>query len=481
MNALSEKSVEDVLRTRWSGKNYSERVWANTEKLGKKLEQVMADALHRGADVKKMAQEVAPYLRQGYGLKSAERLIQTELNYVQNQAALASIRDAGFKYFRFIAVLDARTTLICREHDGGIFSVDDGVGQHMPPLHVRCRSTIAASFGEGMGNQKGTRMARDMGTGKSVHVPAAMTYEDFYSTFIQKKKSITTWKLEQKFGTIASGNLEEAIGTDHYKAVQEIVEKCPDTNVKMLWKMCEPFIEIEKIDVMPAGRAWCNTKTRKISFNLMRVVSGDDCHFPYQNLFHEPAHAIDMLYAKIKTNFSPEYKNGAFEKAIRKDADAFIGNMVNEGKKLFADAVKKNDAKLLNMLFGDVYQFEVESDGYYTLYEYGKHTGGGKLSLLKWNDAMSRAYVKNTIKSTVDERIRGDVSDILEGATNGKICCGVGHGQKYWLYAEHLPCEAFAEFFDATMINADALDFMRRTFPSAYKVFQDMIKEMLKW
>lgn len=202
MNALSEKNVEDVLRTRWSGKNYSERVWANTEKLGKKLEQVMADALHRGADVKKMAQEVAPYLRQGYGLKSAERLIQTELNYVQNQAALASIRDAGFKYFRFIAVLDARTTLICREHDGGVFSVDDGVGQHMPPLHVRCRSTIAASFGEGKDSRKGTRMARDVTTGKSIRVPAWMKYEDWKTVFVNKGITGEQWNSVVKHGII---------------------------------------------------------------------------------------------------------------------------------------------------------------------------------------------------------------------------------------------------------------------------------------
>lgn len=46
------------------------------------------------------------------------RLVRTELNYVENMAAFRSIKDAGMDYYRFIATLDNRTTLICRSHDG---------------------------------------------------------------------------------------------------------------------------------------------------------------------------------------------------------------------------------------------------------------------------------------------------------------------------------------------------------------------------
>ena len=55
------------------------------------------------------------------GISNACRLVRTELNFVNNQAAFESIEDAGMKYYRFIATLDRRTSDKCRSMDGEVF------------------------------------------------------------------------------------------------------------------------------------------------------------------------------------------------------------------------------------------------------------------------------------------------------------------------------------------------------------------------
>ena len=73
--------------------------------------------------------------------RSAEALVRTASNHVANQGHLQISRDhpKEFKRYRFSAVLDARTTWICRDYAGTIHVVDEGP---IPPLHWGCRSTI---------------------------------------------------------------------------------------------------------------------------------------------------------------------------------------------------------------------------------------------------------------------------------------------------------------------------------------------------
>ena len=192
------KRMEAVLRTPWSGKNYSERIWHNNAKLGETIQRNIVVAAHRGVPVSDMVRDVRE--RMGVGTSDATRLVRTELNYVQNQAALDSIKDAGMTYYRFIATLDNRTTPICRSKDGEVFAVDDAEpGTNMPPLHPRCRSIISGSLYAEHNPRKGTRIARDE-HGKNVFVPAGMRYEEWKSVYIDKKQTVAQWKA----GNVAS-------------------------------------------------------------------------------------------------------------------------------------------------------------------------------------------------------------------------------------------------------------------------------------
>lgn len=187
---VSSQSLEDVLRTRWSGKNYSERIWKNQKLLGSTLKQEMTTAIHRGESVQVISKRIAN--RMDVANSNATRLVRTELNYVENAAALRSIKDAGFDYYRFIATLDNRTTPLCREHDGRIVSVEEASpGDNLPPLHPNCRSTISGSlYGPDDDHKRGgTRIAKTV-KGKNYYVPADMTYPEWEEKYVVKAQKL---------------------------------------------------------------------------------------------------------------------------------------------------------------------------------------------------------------------------------------------------------------------------------------------------
>ncbi len=193
-NAVSKvdtKALEDVLRYRWSGMNYSERIWKNQRFLAYNLRKEMIAAVHRGESIDKISKRIAK--RMNVGISNASRLVRTELNYVNNHAALDSIADSGMKYFRFIATLDKRTTPICRSHDGHIYPISEAQqGTNVPPLHPNCRSTISGSLRGERTAKTGTRAARN-GRGKTIFVPATMKYDDWKAVYVDKSQSLADW------------------------------------------------------------------------------------------------------------------------------------------------------------------------------------------------------------------------------------------------------------------------------------------------
>lgn len=207
--AVDNKHVESVLRTPWSGKNYSTRIWDNSDKLSKTIQEVVVSNVHRGTSVEKLAKEVQE--RMNVSKNNAVRLVRTELNYVHNQATLDSLKSANMEYFQFIATIDKRTSSTCRQHDNNIYPVADAeVGTNVPPLHPRCRSTIAGTL-----NKKATSGSRTVKMAKAnkneptryEKVPRNMDYDNWKAVYVDKSKSFTEWRRELKpLTTTSKGN-----------------------------------------------------------------------------------------------------------------------------------------------------------------------------------------------------------------------------------------------------------------------------------
>ena len=193
--AVNEKHVEQVLRAPWSGKNYSERIWGNSDKLARTLQDTVFNSVHRGVPVEKLAKEVQE--RMNVGKNDAVRLVRTELNYVHNQATLDSLKSANMEYFQFIATLDKRTSSVCREHDNHVYPIGEAeVGTNVPPLHPHCRSTIAGSID----SKKATSGSRTslLRKGEYQKVPRNMDYDNWKAVYVDNSKSFAEWKRERK-------------------------------------------------------------------------------------------------------------------------------------------------------------------------------------------------------------------------------------------------------------------------------------------
>lgn len=174
--------VEEILKNKWSGQNYSTRIWQNNEVLASKLEEVVTSGLMQGKSSKRMAEELKDMTT--YGKFATERLIRTETTFVTNLGEIESYKAAGIEKYIFVATLDLRTSKLCRKHDRKVYIVAKAVpGKNLPPLHPYCRSTTRAYI---KGMKLGHRTARDPKTGKTYQIDN-MNYEEWYQKFVLDK------------------------------------------------------------------------------------------------------------------------------------------------------------------------------------------------------------------------------------------------------------------------------------------------------
>lgn len=179
---IDQKQVDKVLKSKWSGMNYSERVWRNTRALAQEVKEALLVNLITG----RTERETAEMLTKKFagGSSKARRLIRTESCYLSNQLEMESYKECGVEKYRYLATLDLRTSEICRELDGKVFLVkDQQPGKNCPPMHPWCRSTTIAVISEKSLNGM-KRRARDPVTGKTYLVPASMNYREWYAKYV---------------------------------------------------------------------------------------------------------------------------------------------------------------------------------------------------------------------------------------------------------------------------------------------------------
>jgi SPP1 gp7 family putative phage head morphogenesis protein len=176
------RTIGEILRNPWSGATYSERIWRNTRALGDTLNETITASFLSGRSYRDVSRDIAG--RMGVAYRNAERLVRTETNYMANAAEMQSYKAAGITRYRFLAILDMRTSDVCEQHDGKVYSVEDAVpGESMPPLHVNCRSTHIAEFGDDTLAEL-ERRAIDPLTGQAYAEPAGMDYKEWRKTFL---------------------------------------------------------------------------------------------------------------------------------------------------------------------------------------------------------------------------------------------------------------------------------------------------------
>lgn len=181
---LPETEIKRLQGLKWTGEAYSDRIWSNTGALASSVKDELLVSLMTGRSVRDTSQAIAE--RFEVGQNKARRLVRTESAFFHNQMELLSYEDAEITKYKFVAVLDKRTSHICQEHDNKVYDTDKAVpGVNYPPLHPWCRSTTIA-HDDDIDYSKLERRARNPETGKVEYVPADMSYKEWYSKYVVK-------------------------------------------------------------------------------------------------------------------------------------------------------------------------------------------------------------------------------------------------------------------------------------------------------
>ncbi|MGH1806264.1 minor capsid protein [Enterococcus gallinarum] len=182
---LSTRYTKNILDSHWHGSNYSKRIWGDTEALAARLEELFTVESMTGMSEFEMAKAIANEFDRSIGV--ARRLIRTEANYMANQAKLKAWQDNGVKEYMLVAVLDLRTSEICKGKDHKFYPVSDakvnGASGTYPPFHPWCR-TIAVMYSKR--TLKLPRNALDPISGKVIPIRGDTTYNEWMDKLKEK-------------------------------------------------------------------------------------------------------------------------------------------------------------------------------------------------------------------------------------------------------------------------------------------------------
>ena len=138
---LGVDAVKHKMASNWSGKTFSENVWVHKEVAYKAISDVLNKGLTGGWSIDRMARALSE--RTGVAYHRADTLVRTETTFYNNLATLDTIKELGGDHYEIVAVLDSRTSEICRLENHEVHSVKEyEPGRTAPPFHVCCRSTI---------------------------------------------------------------------------------------------------------------------------------------------------------------------------------------------------------------------------------------------------------------------------------------------------------------------------------------------------
>lgn len=145
-STIDSAAAYNLINAVWlaDGKNFSQRVWTNTEQLIETLNEQLIHCVTTGkktTELKNILQE-----RFGVSYSRANTLVRTELAHVQTVAAKQRYEDYGLKYYEILGNEKdncGQHSPDCHEMDGKKFLYSEmAIGVNAPPFHPNCRCCI---------------------------------------------------------------------------------------------------------------------------------------------------------------------------------------------------------------------------------------------------------------------------------------------------------------------------------------------------
>ena len=333
---LDQKKIEKVIRKPWAvdGKNFSERIWGNKEKLISEVHREITQDIILGRDPQKAIDNISK--KMNTSKVNASRLIMTEEAYFSSAAQKDCFQDLGVEQYEIVATLDSHTSDICQNLDGQVFPMKDfELGVTAPPFHVYCRSTTVPYFEEDFG-QVGKRAARGE-DGKTYYVSADMTYKEWKKSFVDGGDKDNIIQIPQ----IPDEKIRSA--NEEFSKVIYNSEPTPISNKMILYNEATQYELNEELDAPFAY----NLELDVIQYN----PSVQNYEFYDMNFVqaHELSHRIDTL-----DYYS--WENEKFVQAIENTREKVYNN-----RKLIAEWFSEGGKYEDEMALSDI--FSALSDG----------------------------------------------------------------------------------------------------------------------
>lgn len=449
---LDEKRIDVIIKKPWAqdGKNFSDRIWTNKQKLTSHLHTELSQCIIRGDEPAKAISRLSEIM--DVSERQAGRLVMTEAAAISSVAKKDCFQELDVEEFQFVATLDRHTSELCQSMDGKHFKMSEyQIGVNVPPLHCWCRSCTVPYFGDEF-TEGEQRAARDE-DGKTYYVPANMTYPEWKEKFVDnvvKDSSIKFIDISEEINSDRNSNNQVDIEKKAAKALKKIKKKI--NSIKDFYTRNKPPITLNnlEIDSTYAQSIWNVINFAPKSFQRAILRNADEIIFAKINAVG-PSHfnSEQGIYINLKRDFVN----------IRGQWTTLFHEMGHNIDYLYGNPSENSD--FINALKEEFFQFT-------------------KVYQKQYNVDIEEAYkvISHKLRVATDEESH-ILSDLFEGLSNGACVGKWKHESNYWNLDEKIGKEAFAHFFSASVTNNQVkIDSIKNVFPEAYSKFLHMVGGM---
>ncbi len=375
-------------------------------------------------------------------------------------------QELGIAEYEIRCTLDERTCKICAQYNGKRYLLGKGP---MPTFHPNCRCGIRQVIPDDV-RARMTRAARDE-NGKSIKVPASMTYEEWNARYGKtprqtdlppapefkraetREASSGQTRVAPKKGIEKVGNISTKVPEDNLPMIKYQFNTAPDV-VKDAMTSLGPELKIFNTNASSGLYVYGQGIHYDAAVDAIGHEYQDTGEYysgPNVTLFHELGHNMSYMAVKRAGHPRKDFANVFQSSKYKKDSDNG-----NESGYTLSDMIQEE---------GDAY---IE----------------GILKRLIEEHKEGALPTIDTAHLALKEELKGlpiyacgDVSDIFCGVTKAKVWARTGHEVKYW-DKHRAGEEAFAEMLSATVTNPLSLETIKLYFPKSYDIFLEMLKAM---
>lgn len=134
--------IKNFVGVKWcDGKDFSQRIWENTDKLARYLTTDLAQGFARGESYEKLTTQIGKRFID-VAKRDIYRLVYTEGTYIMAESSAKPFEN-DFESYRLSTVGDGKVCPICTSVAENVFRfADREPGVNFPPMHPMCRCTF---------------------------------------------------------------------------------------------------------------------------------------------------------------------------------------------------------------------------------------------------------------------------------------------------------------------------------------------------